>query len=50
MGRKSFTQELKQLAKASEGMGAGGCSRRMERDHRELGADGGRSGSASCGR
>jgi len=29
MGRMSFTQELKALAKASEGMDAGGCWREM---------------------
>jgi hypothetical protein len=33
----SFTQELKELAKASEGMDAGGCWREVLHLHRELG-------------
>ena len=37
MGRMSFTQELKRLAKASEGMDAGGCWRELIHLHRELG-------------
>jgi hypothetical protein len=37
MGRMSFTQELKALAKASEGMDAGGCWREVIFLHRELG-------------
>src|SRR5438270_6945708 len=37
MGRMSFTQELKELAKASEGMDAGGCWRDVLFLHRELG-------------
>ena len=37
MGRMSFTQELKGLAKASEGMDAGGCWREVLNVHRELG-------------
>ena len=37
MGRMSFTQELKELAKASEGMDAGGCWREVVHLHRELG-------------
>ncbi len=37
MGRMSFTQELKELAKASEGMDAGGCWREVLHLHRELG-------------
>jgi hypothetical protein len=37
MGRKSFTQELKGLAKASEGMDASGCWREVIHLHRELG-------------
>ncbi len=36
MGRTSFTQELKGLAKASEGMVAGGCWREVLHLHREL--------------
>jgi len=37
MRRTSFTQELKGLAKASEGMEAGGCWREVLHLHRELG-------------
>jgi hypothetical protein len=37
MGRTSFTQELKELAKASEGMDAGGCWREVLHLHGELG-------------
>ena len=37
MGRKSFMQELKALATASEGMDAGGCWREVVHLHRELG-------------
>jgi hypothetical protein len=37
MGRMSFTQELKALAKASEEMDAGGCWREVIFLHRELG-------------
>ena len=37
MGRMSFTQELKALAKASEGMDAGQCWREVIFLHRELG-------------
>jgi hypothetical protein len=37
MGRTSFTQELKELATASEGMDAGGCWREVLLLHRELG-------------
>jgi hypothetical protein len=37
MGRVSFTQELKALANASEGMDAGGCWREVIFLHRELG-------------
>jgi hypothetical protein len=37
MGRMSFTQELKALAMASEGMDAGGCWREVLHLHRELG-------------
>jgi hypothetical protein len=37
MGRMSFTQELKELAQASEGMDAGGCWREVLHLHRELG-------------
>ncbi len=37
MGRMSFTQELKGLAKASEGKDAGGCWREALHLHRELG-------------
>jgi len=37
MGRMSFTQELKALATASEGMDAGGCWREVLHLHRELG-------------
>ena len=37
MGRKSFTQELKALAHAGEGMDAGGCWREVIFLHRELG-------------
>ena len=37
MGRMSFTQELKALAKASEEMDAGGCWRELIFLHRELG-------------
>ena len=39
MGHKSFTQELKELAKASEGMDASGCWREVLHLHRELGRD-----------
>jgi hypothetical protein len=37
MGRKSFTQELKELAQTSEGMDAEGCWREVLHLHRELG-------------
>ena len=37
MGRMSFTQELKELATASEGMDAGGCWREVIFLHRQLG-------------
>ncbi|HWD76277.1 MAG TPA: hypothetical protein VG371_14140 [Solirubrobacteraceae bacterium] len=37
MGRTSFTQELKELGKASEGMDAGGCWREVIHLHQELG-------------
>ena len=37
MGRMSFTQELKALAQASEGMDAGGCWWEVLHLHRELG-------------
>jgi hypothetical protein len=37
MGRKTFTQEMKELAKASEGMDAGGCWREVLHLHREFG-------------
>jgi len=37
MGRMSFTQELKALAKASEGMDTGGCWGEVLHLHRELG-------------
>ncbi len=37
MGRMSFTQELKALAKASEELDAGGCWREVVFLHRELG-------------
>jgi hypothetical protein len=37
MGRVSFTQELKALAKAGEGIDAGGCRREVTFLHRELG-------------
>ena len=37
MGRKWFTQELKALAQASEGMDAGGCWWEVIHLHRELG-------------
>lgn len=37
MGRMSFTQELKELVTASEGMDAGGCWREVLWLHRELG-------------
>jgi hypothetical protein len=37
MGRKSFTQEMKELAKASEGIDAGGAWREVVHLHRELG-------------
>jgi hypothetical protein len=37
MGRMSFTQELRSLAKASEGMDASGCWREVLHLHRELG-------------
>ena len=37
MGRKSFTQELRALAKLSEGIDAGGCWREVIFLHRELG-------------
>src|SRR5947209_10461176 len=37
MGRMSFTQELKALAEASEGMDSGGCWREVIFLHRELG-------------
>jgi len=37
MGRKTLTQELRGLAKASEGMDAGGCWREVLHLHRELG-------------
>jgi hypothetical protein len=37
MGRMSFTQELKRLAQASEGMDARGCWREVMHLHRELG-------------
>ena len=36
MGRMSFTQELKVLAKVSEGMDAGGCWREVIFLHQEL--------------
>jgi hypothetical protein len=39
MRRTSFTQEHKRLAKASEGMDAGGCWREVLHLHRELGRD-----------
>lgn len=37
MGRMTFTQELKELAKAGEGMDASGCWREVLFLHRELG-------------
>ena len=37
MGRMSFTQELKELAQASEGMETAGCWREVLHLHRELG-------------
>ena len=37
MGHTSFTQELKALAMAGEGMDAGGCWRELIFLHRELG-------------
>ena len=37
MGRMSFTQELKELVQASEGMDACGCWREVLHPHRELG-------------
>ena len=37
MGRMSFTQELKELARTSEGMDVGGCWREVLHLHRELG-------------
>ena len=37
MGRMSFTQELKELATASERMDAGDCLRKVLLFHRELG-------------
>jgi hypothetical protein len=47
MGRTSFTQELKELAKASEGMDAGGAWREVLHLHRELGRDENALGSAA---
>jgi len=39
VGREWFTQELKELAKASEGMDIGGCWREVHHLHREPGGD-----------